>query len=543
MKPHDILKFTRGFRSGLCLVAAAGMVRVAADLTFVALSKKAIDLATGHSEGRLLPCVIALAGMIVLSLLCSSVSSRTTELTEAAMKNLLQKRLFDRLFTSRQAGRDTLHTGDILSRLTDDCRLVAESLCRTLPEIAVATLQLIAAFVFLWHFSPTLALTVGVLLPLFMLSGRIFYRRVRAYTLGIRDIESRLQARMQESLQHRLLLLSYRQAARIADALGNLQRERYDLIRRRTDLTVYSRTAVFAGFEAGYLAAFVWGIAGLRNGTVSFGLMTAYLQLVGLIQRPVAGLARLIPGFIQSQAAVSRLTALENMPMEEDSHPEAARQSPEEPTGIRFNDVTFAYPGEGTPVLKHFSHTFPPGSHTAIMGETGAGKSTLLRLITALLVPGQGSIGLFTESGPDEITVSASTRRHIAYVPQGNSLLSGTIRDNLLIGRHDATGQEMLDALHTAAADFVMELPDGLDTVCGEHGYGLSEGQAQRIAIARAILHPGSIMLLDEISSLLDEATETLLMSRLAEKCGDRTIILVTHRPAPATMCHSILRI
>lgn len=539
-----VLDLTRGFRGRIALTALAGLVRVIIGLVFVALSKRAVDIATGQASGELTLCIVALIGAVVVELLFSTVANRNADLSEAAMKNALQERLFGRLLKATWSGRETHHSGDMLSRLTEDCRVAADALCRTVPAIIIAASQLAGAFFFLWYFSPVLAVILFLLLPAFILAGKVFFRKVRVLTRRIREVESRLQERMQESLQHRLLLLTYRQTRRTMESISALHRSRYRLIRRRADITTYSRTAVWTGFEAGYLTAFLWGITGLRNGTVSFGLMTAYLQLAGQLQRPMAELARLIPGLIQSHTAFSRLEAIGRMAVEPDVA-DVASPAHSSPAGIAFRDVTFRYPGKERALFSRFSHTFMPGTRTALTGETGAGKSTILRLILALLHPQEGTIELFRE---DEGTtcaepVSASTRGEIVYVPQGNTLLSGSIRDNLLIGNPDATEEEMGEVLHAAAADFISDLPDGLDTICGEHGDGLSEGQAQRIAIARALLRPGSILLLDEISASLDEATETLLMKRLTSVRATHTIILVTHRPGILPYCDSVLRL
>ena len=533
---------TVGFRGRIAVSALAGITRVITGLIFVALSKRAVDLATGATSGNLTLCVIGLVAAIVVELICAAIGNRTTELSEADMKNKLQEKLFSCLMTTTWDGNERFHSGETLSRLTEDCRVAAECMCKTVPTVVIAAVQLVGAFIFLWYFSPLLAITLIVILPIFFFAGKVFFRKMKVLTRRIRDIESRLQERMQESLQHRILLITCRHVNLTIDAITALHHSRYSVIRRRANITMYSRTAVIAGFESGYLAAFLWGITGLYRGTITFGMMTAYLQLAGQIQRPLAELARLLPGLIQSHTAFSRIMEIESLPKEDDYSGSAIDET-DDPAGISFRDVTFSYPGADRPVLRNFSHTFIPRSKTAILGETGVGKSTLLRLILSLLKPQKGEIEIFTESteGESSIPISVKTRSRIVYVPQGNSLLSGTIRYNLRTAKPDASDDEMYAALHEAAADFVKDLKFGLDTTCGEHGEGLSEGQAQRIAIARGLLRPGSILLLDEISSSLDEETEKTLLKRLSSKVGTHTIIFVTHRSGVLPYCDSVL--
>lgn len=535
---------TAGFRGRITLSASMGIVRVLTGLLFVYLSKRAVDLATGEATGNLLLTIAGLITSIAVELICAAIGNRTSELSEADMKNKLQEKLFARLMTTTWDGNERFHSGETLSRLTEDCRVAAECLCRTIPTVIIAAVQLVGAFVFMWYFSPLLAITLIVILPAFFFAGKVFFRKMRILTRRIRDIESRLQERMQESLQHRILLVTCRHTRRTIEAISALHHSRYSIIRKRANITMYSRTAVIAGFEGGYLAAFLWGIVGLYKGTITFGMMTAYLQLAGQIQRPLAELARLLPGLIQSHTAFSRISELESLPGEDDSSEKTIDKS-NTPAGISFRNVTFGYPGAEHPVLSQFSHTFTPGSKTAIMGETGVGKSTLLRLILALLKPQEGEIEIFTESTEEKtsIPVSAKTRSSIVYVPQGNSLLSGTIRYNLRTAKPDATEEEMRAALHDAAADFVFDLKYGLETTCGERGSGLSEGQAQRIAIARGLLRPGSIMLLDEISASLDEDTEQTLLRRLSSKKGTNTTIFVTHRSSALPYCDFTVRL
>ena len=266
-------------------------------------------------------------------------------------------------------------------------------------------------------------------------------------------------------------------------------------------------------------------------------MMTAFLQLVAQIQRPLIEMSSQIPTVIHATASIDRIMDLESLPREEIDEPVLLEGT----AGIRVSDVTFAYPDSTVNVLDGFSHDFRPGSRTAIVGPTGVGKSTLIRLLLSLLKPQGGSIDVYNNIGI--APVAPATRCNLVYVPQGNSLFSGTIRDNLLMGNPEATEEQMNKALHTAAADFVFDLPAGIHTQCFEAGGGLSEGQAQRIAIARALLRPGTILLLDEFSSALDAQTETILMERLTSELPDHTMIFITHRDKIIDYCTDVLRL
>ena len=265
-------------------------------------------------------------------------------------------------------------------------------------------------------------------------------------------------------------------------------------------------------------------------------MMTAFLQLVAQVQRPMVDISRQIPSFIRVFTSAERLAELQALPLER----QGVSVRLDGCLGIRAEGVSFAYPGNERRVLADFSHDFAPGSLTVILGETGVGKSTLLRLILGLLHPDEGKIMFY--NAVSQVEASPLTRCNLSYVPQGNTLVSGSIRDNLLMGNPQATEDELRAALHTAVADFVYALPDGLDTRCGEHGAGLSEGQAQRIAIARGLLRPGGVLLLDEPTSSVDNVTERLLLERLSQQVEGKTLILVTHRETIARLCTTVIR-
>lgn len=269
------------------------------------------------------------------------------------------------------------------------------------------------------------------------------------------------------------------------------------------------------------------------------GVLMAFTQLINRIQRPMLDAARLLPIFVNSMTSCERLMELEELPLEPEEEPILLDGN----VGIRFNDVSYQYTDKGRTIIQHFSHDFQPGSFTAILGETGAGKTTLIRMILALINPSEGTAEAYSSTLNSQTQpLSPALRSNFSYIPQGNTLFSGTIRENLLMGKPDATEEEMRYALQLAMADFVFTLPNGLDTKCAEQGGGLSEGQAQRIAIARAILHPCKVLLLDEATSALDVETEKKLLENLKQHFHDSTIIFVTHRLAVVDFTSDVIR-
>lgn len=526
-----------GQRSALLASMLANLAGVGASLLFVYICKTLIDIATGNSGRDLAGWSLAMVATMAAQTLFSLLRTRLAAQTDIRIKNNLRMQLFSRLICAYHGSRGERHSGDITNRLEEDVRVVSECLSNSLPALLSATVQFIAAFCFLMALNNTLAWSVVGIMPLAIILSKIFFRKLRRLTRDIRDTDSLVQSHLQENLQHATLIQTLEQEGRASSGLDRLQSGLYDSVMRRTRFTIVSRTVISLAFAAGFATAFLWGVNGLLAGAVTFGTMTAFLQLVGQIQRPVLELSSYIPSAIHAAASADRLMEIEGDESCAASEPVHLGS----PAGIRMEHVSFAYPDGTRKVIDDFSHDFRPGSRTAIVGETGAGKSTLIRLILALLRPQSGSIVIYGPRSSAE--ASAATRCNLTYVPQGNSLLSGTVRDNLLLGDPEADEARMKEALRIAAADFVFQLPDGLDTPCSENGGGLSEGQAQRIAIARALLRRGSILLLDEFSSSLDPETEKRLMENLSSALPGRTMIFITHRRKITEYCSDIIEL
>ena len=525
-----------GFRFPAACCAMAGALNVSVSLFFVYVCKHLIDIATGVSTDSLGTYIGWMAGCLATQLVLSVIRSRLANRTEVRLRNHLHNRLFTHLMKSHWNGREAFHSGDMLNRIEADTSSITDAICRTVPTVLVTIVQLGGALFFLSRLDVRLAGILVFIMPVALLFSKSYVRKMRRMTREIRDTDSRIQSHLQENLQHRIIVRTLEYTGQAVGKLSELQRSLQGQVYRRTDFSVFSRTMVQIGFMTGYAVAFLWGVFGLREGTVTFGMMAAFLQLVSQVQRPMVDMSRQIPAFIRVFTATERLAELTSLPLEKQGEPVRLEGS----LGIRVENVSFSYPGSERQVLAGFTHDFRPGSLTAIVGETGVGKSTLIKLILALAQPEEGKISIY--NGREEVMVSPLTRCNLSYVPQGNTLLSGTIRDNLLIGNPRASEDDMRRALHTAVADFVFSLPDGMDTVCGEQGTGLSEGQAQRIAIARGLLRPGNILLLDEPSSALDGETERELLERLSGQVTGKTVVLITHRERIAELCSEVVR-
>ena len=532
-----IWKASRGVRGRILLCTLIGCISVACSLLFVLFSKNAIDIATGVREGQLLHYGIAMGVLILFEIVLHAVDNWIANRLDVEMRNTFRTRFFGLLLQSEWQGKERYHSGDVLNRMVQDLGAVVSVITTTIPFAVITVIQLVASFCFLYSMDRTLAIVLVLILPFFSLLSRIYITRMRRMTKAVRESESRIHSVMQESLQHKTIVKTLEQSGGMMQRLAGWQERLLGEVIQRTRFSVLSRGLVSMGFSAGYLTAFLWGVFSIQGGVIMFGVMTAFLQLVGRIQRPLADLARMIPTLVSALTSAERLMELEELPMEPTG--EAVRMVGK--AGVRLSDVSFQYDDGEEEVITHLTEDFPPGSLTAILGETGAGKTTLVRLILALVRPTAGRVTLY--DGMREVEVSPQTRGNLVYVPQGNTLFSGTIRDNLLLGRPDATDEELWEVLRIACAEFVLSLPEGLDTACGEQGGGLSEGQAQRIAIARSLLRPGSVLLLDEATSALDPETERRMLERLTDARDGRTVIFVTHRTAVLEYCERVLRV
>lgn len=516
--------------------AVIGMLQVAASLLSVYAMRYTIDVASHAIEGDLLLAVAAMGMIILMDFALSIASIWVRNILGIRAQNRMQELMLERVLRSEWQSKSMHHSGDILNRLEGDISTVVNFLAETLPGALSTLLLFIGAFCYLFSMDPALALITVAVVPLCVVLSKFYIMKMRRLNRDVRDSDSKIQAVMQEIVQNMMLIKTLESNDIMVDKLVTEHGTLRHKVVRRTVFSVMSNLTLNLGFALSYLLTFGWSAVRLSAGTLTFGGMTAFLQLVNRIQSPARNLAHLIPKAVGVFTAAERLMELEDIPEESKGDPITV----DAPCGIYLNKVSYQYEADSRLIFDNFSYEFLPGTATAVVGETGAGKTTLIRLLLALLHPTKGEVEITSANDAERMPVTHLHRCNFVYVPQGNTLMSGTIRDNLLMGKPDATDEELREALRMSCADFVFGLPSGLDTTCTENGGGLSEGQAQRISIARALLRNRPVMLFDEATSALDPDTERQLLQNILAR-RDKTIIFITHRMAVCDYCDQVL--
>lgn len=472
-------------------------------------------------------CGIQLA--IILGIVFCTALSRylTARLTDDLDRDW-KRRLLGELLQGEYASVSSYHSGELINRLNNDVRALDEGITTAIPSLVSLVVRLIAAMVTLFAMAPEFtAVLVAVGVAAVCVTGFV-RRNLKNMHKRVSEAEGRVLGFLQESAEKLLVIQAMDLSEQVQERSDKLLKQRYVLQRRRRRLTLTANTCVSALF---YLCGFVtlaWCSYGLLQGTMNFGTLTAMMQLVNQLQAPFVNLSGFLPKYAAMLAAAERLMELESIVPQQSASIEDVPACYEAMTGFKAQGLTFAYDEEN--ILEDVSFELPKGTFAAITGPSGIGKSTLLKLMLGIYKPKAG--GLYAVSSDEDLRLGRETRGLFAYVPQGNFLFSGTIRENLLMINPKAGEKELKEAIYVSAMDrFIDQLPDGLDTVIGEHGEGLSEGQAQRVSIARAVLSGAPVLLLDEATSALDGQTETDVLQRICQM-KSRTCIAVTHRPA-----------
>lgn len=527
----------KGYKLQTIINIAIGILLVFTDLAFVWGTKLCIDIATHNNTRFSLKSAITLLIILLITQLLLSYASKWVKATLGAKSTCqMQKDNYRHLLQCDWSALKQYHSGDILNRLEKDIDSIVTFLTESIPSLLATVTRLIGAFLILYIMNKTLALIIIIICPLFLIISKLYVKKTRLITHDIRTSESKIQTTIQEGLQHITVLKTFGKTLWATEILNETQNNLKKGIKNKTIYSSISSLTMNFGFSAGYIITFTWGVLNLENGIITYGALIAFMQLIGQIQAPIRNLSRYIPIFINAFTASERIIELQAIKQEKLFYKPLLKGD----VGIELKNVTFQYP-KGRHIFENFSYNFTPHSKTAIVGETGKGKTTLIRLVLSLLHPQKGCIEIYNKT--TRLSLTNLSRNNFSYVPQGNTLLNGTIKSNLILGNKYATETDMVNALTAACANFVFNSEKGLDMPCGEGGNGLSEGQAQRISIARALLKPCSILIMDEATSSLDEDTEKNVIKNITNLYPEKTIIFITHRPEILKYCTHVLHL
>ena len=458
----------------------------------------------------------------------------------AKMELTMKSKLFNDMMQKDYAHITAYHSGELMNLLTSDIGVVSSAITTIIPNVVFFIIKLIGVIYILLSIDVIFSLVFIFGGLLVFLASSLFKPVTKRMHKRVQETDGKVRSFMQEGLSSLLMIKTFDAQDKMSDSADKLQQENYEAKRKRNIFSIATGTAVSAVFAFAFVWGLGWGSYMLYYGLISYGVLTQIITLIGQIRTPIQGISNIFPTYFNALASAERIMEIEELPDEEViNHQIDVSKMYSEMREIRFDDITFSF--DRDKVLEATSLTVKKGAFVAIEGISGIGKSTLLKLLLSVYQPQNGEIVIRTDSR--DYPVDRSTRKLFSYVPQGNFLLSGTLRENVAFVAPNATDEEILEAARIACADeFIAELPEGLDTVIAERGGGLSEGQVQRIAIARAILSGAPILLLDEATSALDEATEERLLKNLRE-LENITCIIISHKKAAEQICDKIVTI
>jgi len=532
-----MIKRTRPFAGSLFLLFLLNLVMTVAGVGSTVVSKYVIDGATGSGKNITTQGIAALVLITAVTIVVSAFSSIITTHINEKYAFSIRSQAFDTILNGAWTKVSAYHSGDMITRLTSDIDRVANGIAAILPNFLFLIIRILIAFGVLFYYDHFLAVMALIVGPVGVILSLVFSGKLHKYQTQLNVTESSYRSFMQETVEHIAVSKAFSRETISHDRLLSFRDERLQLILKRNKISTAMNLCISLVFSTGYFIAFGWGIYKLSTGSITYGTMTVFLSLVAQVQGPIVGLGSLIPQFITVLSSTGRVMEIDSI-VEEPRITEA-KYFPEQ-IGLKVRGLSFAYVDEK--ILDDLSIDIGPGEIVGIVGCSGSGKTTLIRLILSLISPQEGEQSFVGENW--EEPVSASSRRFVSYVPQGNTLFSGTIADNLRMGRPDADDTSLWEALEVAdAADFVRPLDEGLNTRIGENGLGLSEGQAQRIAIARAVIRNSPILILDEATSALDAQTEEKVLQRMCAGGLLKTCILITHRRTMLRFCTRALEV
>ena len=505
------------------------------------MSRRFLDIITGAEQGNLNVQILFILGLIlfqaVLNIICSYVRMRVT----AKLEIQIRTGIFSTILRKKYHKIVYMHSGEILNRMTSDIDIVVGAVVGMIPQAISMFTKIGAGLIVLFVMDSgftAVVLGIGVLV---CICSRIYSRHFKYLHKEVQRTNGKVRSYIQECVENLMVIKSFTNEEAVCDKLKEFQSENYHIRVKRNTVSNLANTLLYVMFTSGYYAALVWGALQISVGAMTFGTLTAFLQIIQQIRIPFQNVSGLIPQYYSMQASAERLMEIEQME-EESFQPMLLNLSEFEKDfqAIIAEQVTVSYE-DGAPVLEQVSLRINKGDFAVIVGESGSGKSTLMKLLLQLITCEQGQ--LYFETAQGKIPIHAGTRNAFSYVPQGNMIMSGTIRENITFCNDKTDESAICNAAKAADIwEYIKTLPQGLDTMLSERGEGLSEGQIQRIAIARALLNDAPILLLDECTSSLDKETERSVLQNLKKMSG-KTIICISHTEAGISCCNRVFRI
>lgn len=524
----------------LPLIIAVSVVTAFSACTGVGIAlvtKRIFDIATKDSKGSLVFAGLTLFAIIAAQVVLSAVQSFLSAYANGKLTVSLRSYLFTSVLKKKYSSLASFHSGDILNRFTSDTEVVVSGAVSIIPSVTSMVTKIVTGIGAMLVLNPYLAIIIlllGIAVPAI---GRVINKRYKRLHKECQKTEGKTRAFLQECFENVVVIKSFVSEKPFKARLGSFMDENFKLKMKRTSVSVMAHICLYSFFTVGYYAVLVWGAGSIAAGTITYGTLMAFLQLISQLRAPLQNVSGIMPKYYSALASAERLMELEDLENEEPALSEGEINALKSDfLRLEVNNVSFSYGGEE--ILENCSFTAEKGHITALTGESGSGKSTLFKLILGLYEPRSGSI---TVNGETE--VDTSIRGLFSYVPQGNMVLSGTVRDNITLCDPNIAGEKIINAAKAAEIyDYIAALPEGFDTVLSERGAGLSEGQLQRISIARALLNDAPVLLLDEATSALDEATETKVLGNI-KNMTDKTVIFITHRNTSLKVCDKIVRV
>lgn len=539
-----IFSYSRKYTKVIICYTIIGIISSTLGLVSSVASKYMIDIITGYQFEKLWLVAVIMVSSMVVSLLFTSLVNRYSTKLSIYVNNDMQADIFDRIIDADWLSISQFENGDILNRFNNDVNTVASNAVSWLPNLIIYVYSIAATLAVILYYDATMALIALLSAPILLLSGRYLMRKNSEYRRKVLEVNSKLMNYEVETFYNFDTIKSFGVMEHYSKGLRGWQERfkqtnlAYNLFTIKTNIGMSVLSAGVSFLAFGYCLFRLW------TGDILYGTMTLFLEQRSKLSNQFSNLVRIIPGMLNSAVSARRIRELVELPREVHMPEQSERmqQAAQHGFTVQLEHVNFAYIQEHR-VLTDSNFIASPGEIVALVGPSGEGKTTMLRMILGLLHPNQGTAQLVTQDG-ETVPIHADTRRYFSYVPQGNTLMSGTIADNLRVVKEDATEEEIKQALETACAwEFVQKMPDGIHSLLGTRGRGVSEGQAQRISIARAVLRDAPILLLDEATSALDVATERQVLRNIMHRHPNKTCIVTTHRPSVLNLCQRIYRV